>query len=46
MKKLIFLALLALMSCSAPRPLLDEDFFKNELNDAIQDGFDTDYVVR
>ena len=39
MKKLILLALLVLASCSAPRPLVDEDLFKNELNSAIDDGF-------
>jgi hypothetical protein len=35
MKKLILL--LALHGCSTPRPLVDEDLFKNELNDSIEE---------
>jgi len=39
MKKILFIALLVLASCSAPLPIVDEDLFKNELNSAIEDGF-------
>ena len=35
MKKLIIL--LALHGCAAPRPLVDEDLFKNELNESIEE---------
>jgi uncharacterized protein YcfL len=40
MKKLVIIfAMFLVVGCTSTKPIVDEDLFKNELNDAIQDGF-------
>lgn len=48
MKKLpILFLLIILTSCSTTTDVVDYDLFKNELNNAIQDGFpDSKYQVK
>lgn len=47
MKKIIILIAIALYatSCTTTSSVVDKDFFKNELNESIQEGFDIEFRV-